>query len=313
VNGRILVTGATGFVGGAFVVRLLAEHRPFRAAVRHPAGLPDEVLIADIGPDTDWRAALDGIDTVVHLAGRAHVLNKEPDALAAFRRVNAAGTARLAAQARNAGVRRFILISSVKAAGESSGERLLVETDPPHPTTPYGLSKLEGEQAVLAAAGGMETVILRPPLVYGPGVRANFLALLKLIDDEIPLPFASVCNRRSIIALDNLLDAIITSIDMPCLAGVFYVADGLPLSTPVLIRQLAKELGKPARLFAFPPRLLKGAAMLAGRADAADSLLGSLAVDTNRFFAAANWDAPVKTEQALLDVASWYKATKGTA
>jgi nucleoside-diphosphate-sugar epimerase len=300
LSGRILVTGATGFVGRALVARLLAERRAVRAAVRRPAGLPDEALIDHIGPDTDWRAAFDGIDAVVHLAGRAHVLRKEPDALAAFRRVNAAGTARLGAQAQAAGVRRFVLVSSVKAACESSGDRLLVESDPPHPTTPYGISKLEGERALLAAAGGMETVTLRPPLVYGPGVRANFLALLKLIDRGVPLPLASVRNRRSLIALDNLADAILTAVAAPEAAGgTFYVTDGPPISTPDLIRALAIALGKDAVLLPCPPALLRLAARLVGRREAADSLLGSLAADDSAFRGATGWQPPITVEEAL--------------
>lgn len=308
MSGRILVTGATGFVGSAVLAWLAAEGRPLRAAVRRSAGLADEVPIGDIGPDTDWRAAVDGIDTVVHLAGRAHVLRKEPDALAAFRRVNEAGTARLAAHAQEAGVRRFVLVSSVKAAGETSGDRPLVETDPPHPTTPYGISKLEGEQALLAAAGGMETVILRPPLVYGPGVRANFLALLKLIERGAPLPLASVRNRRSLIAVDNLVDAILTAIDAPGAAGgTFYVTDGPPLSTPDLIRALARALGKEAILLPSPPGLLRFAARLVGRGEAADSLLGSLAVDDAAFRIVSGWRPSRTPEQAFAAVASWYK------
>ena len=308
MSGRILVTGATGFVGRALVARLITERRALRAAVRRPAGLPDEVLIGDIGPETDWRVALEGIDTVVHLAGRAHVLRKQQDALAAFRQVNAAGTGRLAVQAQAAGVRRFVLISSVKAAAESSGDRPLVEGDPPHPTTPYGISKLEGERALLAVAGRMETVILRPPLVYGPGVRANFLTLLKLVDDGVPLPLASVSNRRSLVALGNLADAILMAVDAPEAAGrTFYVTDGPPISTRDLVRALAVALGKEPILLPFPPALLRLAARLVGRREAADSLLGSLAVDDAAFRTLTGWRPPQTPERAFAAIALWYR------
>jgi len=310
---RILVTGATGFVGQGLVARLAADGRAFRSAVRECGG-GNAVAVGDIGPDTDWTAALEGIDAVVHLAGRAHVFGAEADALTAFRKINNAGTARLAEQAAHAGVRRFVLVSSVKAAADVTGLKAVTEADAPTPKTPYGLSKLEGERALLAAAGKMETVILRPPLVYGPGVRANFLALLKLVDRGIPLPLGSVRNLRSLVARDNLADAILTAIDAPGVAGgTFYVTDGAPLSTPDLIRGLAQTLGRSARLFPFPSALLRFPAALIGRADAADSLLGSLVVDDTAFRVAAGWRPPATAAQAFAEVAAWYKRAKGTA
>jgi nucleoside-diphosphate-sugar epimerase len=309
----ILVTGATGFVGRRLVSRLIADGVAVRSAVRRPGELVgDTVEVGDIGPDTDWSRALEGVDAVVHLAGRAHVLGHEADALASFRRVNSAGTARLAAQAEQAGVRRFVLISSVKAAAESSGERALAETDPPRPLTPYGISKLEGEQALQAAARTMETIILRPPLVYGPKVRANFRSLLLLLDSGLPIPLGSVRNRRSLIALDNLADAIVISLNAHRLSGrIFYVSDGAPLSTPALIRGLATALGTPARLFPFPTILLATAAAALGRREQAESLLGSLVVDDSAFRAATGWRPPLDQAAAFLQVASWYKAAKG--
>ena len=191
----ILVTGATGFVGRGLVAHLRSLGIPVRAAVR--AG--EDVAVGDIGPDTDWSHALEGVDSVVHLAGRAHVMARERDALAQFRRVNTAGTERLARQAEAAGVRRFVLLSSVKAAADTTGEHALLETDPASPRTPYGISKLEGEQALWAEVRRTEAVVLRPPLVYGPGVKANFRALLRLVDSGLPLPLGAVSNRRSVI------------------------------------------------------------------------------------------------------------------
>lgn len=311
---RILVTGATGFVGQGLLARLSAEGRAFRSAVRRAGIEGDSTVVGEIGPDTDWTAAVDGVDTVVHLAGRAHIFGADTDPLAQFRRVNAAGTARLASQAEQAGVRRFVLVSSVKAAADVGGWTPLTERDPPQPTTPYGVSKLEGERALLAAAGKMEAVILRPPLVYGPGVRANFYALLRLVDRGMPLPLASVRNLRSLIARENLADAIVTSLDAPGAAGgTFYVADGEAVSTPDLIRDLAIALGTRPRLVPFPSSLLRLGASVLGRAESADSLLGSLVVDDTAFRTATGWRPPVTAAEAFAGVAAWYKQAKGTA
>jgi nucleoside-diphosphate-sugar epimerase len=308
---RILVTGASGFIGKALIGRLKAADYEIRAAVRVPQDLPVEtVMVGDIGPDTDWSRALDGVAAIVHLAGLAHIAHPGKNALADFRRINAAGTARLAEQAENADVTRFVLISSIKAAADESGALDIVESHVPAPRTPYGISKLEGEWALKAAAHKMETVILRPPLVYGPGVRANFLTLLKLIDLGLPLPLGAVRNRRSLIARDNVIDAIAFSLAAPNAAGgTFYVSDGAPLSTPDLIRGLAKALGKNAALWPFPPRLLAGAAGLVGKGEVAHSLLGSLAVNDSAFRADIGWAPPVTQEAAFSDVCAWYNGT----
>jgi nucleoside-diphosphate-sugar epimerase len=309
---RILVTGASGFIGKGLIGRLKKAGYEIRAAVRAPHDLQVEtVIVGEIGPDTDWSRAFDDVTAIVHLAGLAHVMRTDSDVLADFRRINAAGTARLARQAEQAGVGRFVLISSIKAAADESGVRDIVESDTPAPRTPYGISKLEGERALKAAAHKMETVILRPPLVYGPGVRANFLSLLKLIDLDLPLPFGAVRNRRSLIARDNLVDAIAVSLAAPDAAGsTFYVSDGPPLSTPDLIRALANALGKNAALWPFPPRWLAGAASLTGKGEMAQSLLGSLAVDDSAFRAATGWTPPLTQEAAFADVGVWYRMAK---
>jgi len=307
----VLITGATGFVGQGLVAHLRGEGRRIRLAVRE-AGDCDSVAIGEVGPDTDWSRALDGIDTVIHLAGRAHVMARQRDALARFRAVNAAGTTRLAEQAEQAGVRRFVLISSVKAAADTTGEHAIQETEPANPRTSYGISKLEGERALWAAARNMDAVVLRPPLVYGPGVRANFHALLRLVDSGLPLPLGGVRNRRSMIARDNLVSAIAAATTASGAPGkTFYVTEGPPLSTPTLIRGLAKALGKPARLMSFSPVLVKVLAVLAGRSEAADSLLGSLAVNGMAFRAATGWMPPVTQEAAFDNVAKWYRETVG--
>jgi nucleoside-diphosphate-sugar epimerase len=310
--GTVLITGATGFVGRGLVAHLKAEGRPLRLAVRQSqenGGDGDgSATVGEIGPDTDWGPALEGVDTVVHLAGRAHVLAKERDALAQFRKVNATGTKRLAEQAEQAGVRRFVLISSVKAAADATGQHAIVETEPADPRTPYGISKLEGERALWDAARNMDAVVLRPPLVYGPGVKANFRALLRLVDSGLPLPLRSVENRRSVICLDNLVSAIATAMTATGAPGkTFYVTDGPPISTPTMVRHLARALGRRARLVSFSPALITLFAALAGRRETADSLLGSLAVNGMAFRAATGWQAPVAQKAAFDDVAKWYK------
>jgi nucleoside-diphosphate-sugar epimerase len=311
VSRTVLITGATGFVGQGLVAHLRGEGRPIRLAMRG-AGDGDSVAVGDIGPDTDWSRALDDIDTVVHLAGRAHVTVRERDALAEFRKVNAAGTRRLAEQAEQAGVRRFVLISSVKAAADNTGIHAIQETEPANPRSPYGISKLEGEQALWDVARKMDAIVLRPPLVYGPGVRANFRSLLRLVDSGLPLPLGGVRNRRSVICRDNLVSAIAMAMTASGAPGhTFYITEAAPLSTPTLIRGLAKALGKRVRLLSFSPALIAAFAALAGRRAAADSLLGSLAVNGYAFRAATGWTPPVTQEAAFDDVAKWYLQTKG--
>jgi len=310
--GTVLITGATGFVGRGLVAHLTGQGRPIRRAVR--AGDEDGgIAIGDIGPDTDWASALEGVDTVVHLAGRAHVMARERDALAQFRKVNMAGTKRLAEQAEQAGVRRFVLLSSVKAAADRTGEHAIVETEPANPRSPYGISKLEGERALWDTARRMEAVVLRPPLVYGPGVKANFRALLRLVDSGLPLPLRSVQNRRSVISRDNLVSAIAAAMTATGAPGkTFYVTEAAPISTPTLIRHLARSLGRPARLLSVSPALIAGLAILAGRRETADSLLGSLAVNGLAFRAATGWQPPISQDAAFDDVAKWYRSTRGT-
>jgi nucleoside-diphosphate-sugar epimerase len=311
LTGTVLITGATGFVGLGLVSHLKAQGRTLRLTARQ-GGEDGSVVVGDIGPETDWGQALEGIDTVVHLAGRAHVTAKRRDALTQFRRVNVAGTKRLAEQAEQAGVRRFVLVSSVKAAADSTGEHAIVETEPTNPRTPYGISKLEGERALWEAARRMEAVVLRPPLVYGPGVKANFRALLRLVDSGLPLPLRSVRNRRSVICLDNLVSAIAAAMAASGTPGrTFYVTEGPAISTPTLIRHLARALGRPARLVSFSPALMIAIATLAGRRETAESLLGSLAVDGLAFRAVTGWQPPVTQEAAFDDVAKWYRQAAG--
>ncbi len=278
----VLVTGATGFVGTALCTALPQYGFRVRRAVRasiHPG--TDAVVVGHIDATTDWSAALAGVDGIVHLAARTHdVLDPTPQRLDDYRRLNVAGTRRLAEEAARAGVRRFVFMSSVKVNGEATQGRPFRESDVPQPRDAYGITKLEAEQVLqeLSRAGAMEIVVLRPPLVYGAGVKGNFLRLMGLLARGVPLPFASIRNRRSLIYVGNLIDAIVTALRSPQAAGGTYlVSDGEALSTPDLLRRLGRALGRDARLLPCPPALLR-----AGRSRAAPrsgALTGSLEVD----------------------------------
>ena len=304
---RVLVTGATGFVGRALVRRLLADGRPVRAAVRPGAtALPREVetaAIGDIGPDTDWRTALAGIDAVVHLAARAHVVHdSSPDAHTLYRAVNTLGTLRLAEAAATAGVRRFVFLSSARVHGERSTGAPFTESSPLAATDPYGRSKAEAERglAALAAAGGLDPVILRPPLVYGPGARGNFARLVRLVARGVPLPFGAVRNHRSLVYLGNLVDAIVRTLDHPAAAReTFMVSDREDVSTPELVRRIARALGKPARLIPVPPAVLRLGGRLVGRADDVARLLDDLVVDSSRIGERLGWRPPFTLDEGL--------------
>lgn len=306
---RLLVTGASGFVGGAAVRRLLADGHAVRAALRRPAALPagvEPAVVGDFALPVAWREALAGIEAVVHLAGVAH--GKDPDRAHA---VNVEATRRLAQAAVTAGVRRFVLLSSVKAMADQSS-RPLTERDPPQPADNYGRSKLAAEHLLADAASGsgMEAVILRPPLVFGPGVAANFLALLRLVASGIPLPFGGIANRRSVLFVENLADAIATATGHAGgSAGTWLVADQPAQSTPDLIRAIAAALNRPARLFALPHPLLQGAQALAG-GGALARLTGSLELDDRAFRERFGWTPPVAFSRALAMTAEWFLQTR---
>jgi len=302
---RILVTGPNGFIGSALVPRLLSAKRfQVRAAVRNPSvKLPsgcERDLVREIGPDTDWTHAVSGVDVVVHLAGRAHVMRAtNQDALDAFRRVNVSGTLNLAAQSARAGVKRFVFLSSAKVFGDSGHYS---ERDTPVPTDSYGVSKYDAEQGLqrVAAQANMEYVIIRPPLVYGPGAKANFEMLIKAIEAGIPLPLAAIGNRRSFVALDNLVDFIVTCISHPAAANeIFLVSDGEDLSTPDLIRRLAAAMSKRPRLLPVPVPVLKTAAAWIGRRGMAQRLTESLYFDTSKTSRLLGWSAPLSVDEGL--------------
>lgn len=308
-GGTVLVTGASGFVGHALVVHLLNLHdRTVVAGVRRAdASVParaDTRTVPALGPEADWTAALAGIDQVVHAAARVHVMNDtEADPLTAFRRVNTQGTLALAEQAARAGVRRFVFISSIKVNGEQTAPGRPFDADQPvAPTDPYGLSKHEAEQGLLRLARetAMEVVIIRPVLVYGPGVGANFASLMRWLKRGVPLPLGAVRNRRSLVSLDNLVDLIAVCLDHPSAANqVFLVSDGEDLSTTDLLRRLGQALGRRPLLLPVPPRLLALAAHLVGRTSIAQRLLGSLQVDIDKNRRLLGWQPAVTVDHAL--------------
>lgn len=308
-----LITGATGFVGNTLVGALQAQERAVRRALHRPVANPQpgDVVVGDIGPDTDWSTALAGVDCVVHLAARTHVLDERSvDPTVAYRRVNVEATRHLAQQAAAASVRRFVFLSSVKVNGESTtGCGPFNDDDPPRPENPYGISKREAEDQLraIARATSMEVVILRSPLVYGPGVKGNLLSLLRLIDRGMPLPLASVDNRRSLLYVGNLVDAIITCMDAPAAANkTWLVSDGEDVSTPDLIRRLAVAMGKPARLWPCPVGLLRSGAALLGRSALAARLTGSLVIDSSRIRQELGWCPRYTLDQGLIETARWY-------
>jgi nucleoside-diphosphate-sugar epimerase len=304
----ILVTGASGFVGSALVARLAREGHRVRACSRRDSGpLPpgvQRVRVADLGPQTDWTGPLEGVAAVVHAAAHVHVMDAAgADALDMFRRVNVAGSLALARAAAAAGVRRFVFISSVKVHGEATpAGRPFREEDPPAPSDAYGISKAEAEQALqaLAAATGLELVIIRPPLVYGPGVKANFAALVRLVRCGWPLPLGAIDNRRSLVALDNLVDLILTCLHHPGAPGqVFLASDGQDLSTTALIRGLGAAIGRVPLLLPVPAVLLQVAAALVGKSAVAQRLCGNLQVDIARARQLLSWTPPVPVQEGL--------------
>jgi len=307
-----LISGATGFVGQPLVAALRAQQCSVGRALRQAIAddEPGDVVVGDIGPDTDWLAALRDADCVVHLAARTHVLDeRSADALEAYRRINVLGTIRLAQLAAAAGVRRLVFLSSVKVNGDATTSRAYTENDAPMPQDAYGITKREAEDALrrIGSETRMEVVILRPPLVYGPGVKGNFLRLLRLIERGLPLPLASVDNRRSLIYVENLVNAIIACVNAPAAAGKTYlVSDGEDVSTPALIGKLATAMGRSPRLLPCPVALLNLGAAMVGKRAAAARLTGSLRVDSSRIRAELGWVPRYSLDQGLNATAQWY-------
>lgn len=320
--GKILVTGATGFVGSFLCRRLLMEgwHVCGTVQKEKPARLlepgVEAVEVGSLGPATPWREALVGIHTIIHLAARVHIMaDPAADPQAEFSLVNTEGTSQLAREAATAGVRRLVFVSSIKVNGEEAPVPY-TESSVPQPTDPYGISKWEAEQALrkIEAETGLEVVVVRPPLVYGPGVKANFRNLLGLVHSGIPLPLASVANRRSLVYVGNLADALTLCATHPKAAGkTFLVSDGEDVSTPELVRRTAAALGVPARLFPVPVPLMRLAGFLTGKSPAVDRLTGSLAVDSSRIREELEWTPPFSMDDGLRATAEWFLKVRGGA
>lgn len=305
---RILVTGATGFIGRALIAHLVADGTVVTAAARGEASFSPHVRfvrIADVGPDTDWRDALAGCDVVVHLAARVHQMHdRAPDDLAEYRRVNCVGTMSLARQAAASGVSRFVYISSIKVNGEST--RVGMPFTEKHPTAPvdaYGVSKAEAEAQLLAlaATGALAVTIIRPPLVYGLGVRANFLSMMRWLSSGIPLPFGAITgNRRSLVGLDNLVSMICLCLEHPSAVNqVFLVSDGEDLSTADLLRRTARAMNIAPRLVPVPVALLQAVAVLLGKGAAARRLCGNLQVDAEKAYRLLGWAPIISVDEGL--------------
>ena len=321
MSGKVLVTGANGFIGEALCSSLTQRGYSVCKAVRKEGigngrhdSLPNPgiVSVGEITADTDWSTALEDVTEVVHLAARVHVMNDvSAEPLEEFRRVNVAGTERLARSAAASGVKRLVYVSSIKVNGEMTcGGGKFTETDRPAPLDPYGISKYEAEQALvrIAKETSLEVVIVRPPLVYGPGVKGNFAQMLCVLSRGLPLPLASVTNSRSLIYVKNLVDALITCATHPDAAGMTYlVSDGEDISTPDLLRRLGQVMGRPACLLPCPETILKLAGMLTGKSAQVERLLGSLQVDSGKIRRELNWTPPYTLQQGLQATAEWYR------
>jgi nucleoside-diphosphate-sugar epimerase len=312
---KVLVTGASGFVGNATCARLVMQGMDVIGTVRHLPVRPlpgvDYRMVADVSESTEWDEVLKGIDTVVHCAARVHVMREAAsDPFQEFQRVNVGWTDRLARSAGLQGVHRFVYVSSIKVNGEQTVVPF-TEQDTPKPQDPYGVSKWEAEQALgrVSTQTGMEIVVIRSPLVYGPGVRGNFLQLLNILRRGIPLPLASIRNQRSLVYLGNLVDALARCIHDPRAAGrTYFVRDGEDLSTPELVRRLGATMGSNVCLWPCPTSLLYWMGQVAGRRGMIDRLVGSLQVNSSKIQTELDWHPPITVDAGLSETAAWFRA-----
>lgn len=320
---RTLVTGPFGFVGEGLIRQLLRDPAQeivagYRSGVIRPAERVHAYQVGELSAHTDWQAALARVDTVVHLAARVHVMSDGvADPMAEFRRINVEGTLNLARQAAAAGVRRFVYISSIKVNGEATrAGRPFRAAEHAAPVDPYAVSKHEAEQALrqLTADSALQVVVIRPPLVYGPAVRANFRSMMGWLRRGVPLPLGAINNKRSLVGLDNLCDLIVTCAEHPAAAGqTFLASDGEDVSTTELLRRLGLALGRPARLLPVPARLLQAGLTALGRRDIGQRLCSSLQVDISETCATLGWAPPVSLDEGLRRAAQAYLAEAGEA
>lgn len=311
---RVLVTGATGFVGSTLCELLVQAGYQVRAALRTDrlvsGAIAEKVVIGDIAAPSGLAEALDGVDMLIHTAARAHVMNDSPANAELYTQVNARGTLHLAEAAAQAGVRRFVFLSSVKVNGEEGG-RAYAPDDQPRPRDAYGMSKWSGEKHLLevAARTSMEVAIVRPPLVYGPGVGANFLRLMRWVDSGWPLPLGSIRNSRSLVSVWNLCGLLIDLLKNPTSsAGTWMVSDAEDLSTPELIRRIGRAMNRRVRLVPVPAGVLLSCGRLIGRQAEIARLCGSLVVDVTRTRVQLGWSPAITVDESLARTASWYRA-----
>lgn len=306
---RILVSGATGLVGSAVVERLNSQKDCIvyagsrRASEKIPQGVELSIM-PDLGPKADWRNLLNGLEVIIHCAARVHIMNDSAaDPLEAYRIVNVAGTLNLASQAAQLGVRRFVFVSSIKVNGEVTlPQKPFTADDVPTPLDPYGLSKFEAEQGLreIEAQTGMEVVIVRPPLVYGPMVKANFASMMRCVAQSIPLPLGAIHNARSLVALDNLVDLLVTCANHPAAAGqTFLVSDGEDVSTTELLRRTARAMGKKAFLLPVPAFVIEWGGALLGKRAVAQRLCSFLQVDIEKNRRLLAWTPPLTLDEGL--------------
>jgi len=322
MSSAVLVTGATGFIGRHVCTALRNSGLRVRGTVRDRSSehagivLDQDVLVRDIADVTNWHEMFSGVDTVVHLAARVHVLKDgSNNALAAYRRVNVDATEELARRAAMAGITRLVYMSSIKVNGEittldANGRRQrFSEADLPAPTDPYGLSKWEAEQALekVSRETGLQVVILRPPLVYGAGVGANFLRLVQWVAEGRPLPFGSVNNLRSLVYAGNLADAVVCCLQSPMVGSRTYLVSDTDISTPGLISAIAQSLDVKPSCFKFPVVLMRAAAVVSGQTGVVSRLLDSLLIDSSRIRRELDWTPPYGMNEGLAQTAAWYR------